>query len=109
MAVPLTRGAILSLPAEERSEGDLANVPAYAQVWAIGFMYAVESWPEDWQPPRDRETAEIAIQASLTGHLVFSTLHTNDAASAVTSPRSTSGAYRRPPLVGPSTELWWTR
>jgi type II secretory ATPase GspE/PulE/Tfp pilus assembly ATPase PilB-like protein/8-oxo-dGTP pyrophosphatase MutT (NUDIX family) len=33
---------------------------------------------------RDRETAEIAIQASLTGHLVFTTLHTNDAASAVT-------------------------
>ena len=33
---------------------------------------------------RDRETAEIAIQSSLTGHLVFSTLHTNDAASAIT-------------------------
>lgn len=33
---------------------------------------------------RDKETAEIAIQASLTGHLVFSTLHTNDAASAIT-------------------------
>ena len=33
---------------------------------------------------RDRETAEIAIQASLTGHLVFSTLHTNDSAGAVT-------------------------
>ena len=33
---------------------------------------------------RDRETAEIAINASLTGHLVFSTLHTNDAPSAVT-------------------------
>ena len=33
---------------------------------------------------RDRETAEIAIQASLTGHLVLSTLHTNDTASAVT-------------------------
>jgi general secretion pathway protein E len=33
---------------------------------------------------RDRETAEIAIQASLTGHLVFSTLHTNDAPGAVT-------------------------
>jgi len=32
---------------------------------------------------RDRETAEIAIQASLTGHLVFSTLHTIDSASAV--------------------------
>jgi general secretion pathway protein E len=33
---------------------------------------------------RDRETATMAIQSSLTGHLVFSTLHTNDAASAVT-------------------------
>ncbi len=33
---------------------------------------------------RDAETAEIAIQSALTGHLVFSTLHTNDAASAVT-------------------------
>jgi type II secretion system protein E len=33
---------------------------------------------------RDKETAEIAIRAALTGHLVFSTLHTNDAAGAVT-------------------------
>ena len=32
---------------------------------------------------RDKETAEIALQAALTGHLVFSTLHTNDAAGAV--------------------------
>ena len=33
---------------------------------------------------RDLETAEIAVQAALTGHLVFSTLHTNDAPSAIT-------------------------
>lgn len=33
---------------------------------------------------RDQETAEMAVQAALTGHLVFSTLHTNDAPSAVT-------------------------
>ena len=33
---------------------------------------------------RDKETAEVAVQAALTGHLVFSTLHTNDAASALT-------------------------
>ncbi len=33
---------------------------------------------------RDQETAEIAVQAALTGHLVFSTLHTNDAPSAIT-------------------------
>ncbi|MGQ9499013.1 MAG: GspE/PulE family protein [Dissulfurimicrobium sp.] len=33
---------------------------------------------------RDAETAEIAVQSALTGHMVFSTLHTNDAASAIT-------------------------
>jgi general secretion pathway protein E len=33
---------------------------------------------------RDLETAEMAVQAALTGHLVFSTLHTNDAPSAIT-------------------------
>ena len=33
---------------------------------------------------RDLETAEIAVQAALTGHLVLSTLHTNDAASTIT-------------------------
>ena len=32
---------------------------------------------------RDQETAEIAVQAAMTGHFVFSTLHTNDAASAI--------------------------
>ena len=34
---------------------------------------------------RDRETAEIALQAALTGHMVLATLHTNDSASAITS------------------------
>ena len=33
---------------------------------------------------RDRETADIAVQASLTGHLVLSTVHTNDAIGAIT-------------------------
>src|SRR5207245_4706535 len=33
---------------------------------------------------RDLETAQIAVQASLTGHMVFSTLHTNDAPSTIT-------------------------
>src|SRR4029078_2088934 len=33
---------------------------------------------------RDKEVADVAIQAALTGHLVFSTLHTNDAPSAIT-------------------------
>ncbi len=40
----------------------------------------IASW---WGETRDLETAQIAIQASLTGHLVFTTLHTNDAPGAV--------------------------
>ena len=43
---------------------------------------------------RDLETAENAIQASLTGHLVFSTLHTNDAAGAFTRGWSTWASSR---------------
>ncbi len=58
-----TRGEVLALPPEERGESDLAALPSYAQVWALGFMYAVESWPEDWAVPRDREAAEMLENA----------------------------------------------
>jgi uncharacterized protein len=54
-----TLGAILALPPEERQAGDTDNLPAYAQVWALGFMFAVENWPEDWEPPRDKDAAAI--------------------------------------------------
>ena len=54
-----TRSAVLALPPEERGEGDLDDLPSYGQVWALGFMYAVESWPEDWEPPRDADAAEM--------------------------------------------------
>lgn len=48
---------------------------------------------------RDSETAEIAMQAALTGHLVFSTLHTNDAAGAI--PRLIDLGVR-PETIGPA-------
>ncbi len=51
---------------------------------------------------RDKETAEIALNASLTGHLVFSTLHTNDAVGAI--PRLIDlGA--KPQILGPALSL----
>src|SRR3569623_1029863 len=53
------RGAILALPADQREPGDADNLPAYAQVWALGFMYAVECWPDEWQPPRDPDAAAM--------------------------------------------------
>jgi len=58
-----TRGAVLALPEAERGETDIAALPGYAQVWALGFMYAVETWPEDWQPPRDPEAARMLDDA----------------------------------------------
>ena len=51
---------------------------------------------------RDRETADIAMQAALTGHLVFSTLHTNDALGAV--PRLVDLGIR-PSTMGPALNL----
>jgi uncharacterized protein len=58
-----TRGAVLALPEAERGDTNLADLPAYAQVWALGFMYAVETWPEDWQPPRDPDAAQMLDSA----------------------------------------------
>ena len=51
------RGAIASLPDEERAEMSGEDIPSFAQVWALGFMFAVENWPQDWEMPRDKEVA----------------------------------------------------
>ena len=58
-----TRGAVAALPEEERGEIDDEDIPSFAQVWALGFMYAVENWPEEWTPPRDKEAAHILDEA----------------------------------------------
>ncbi|MBX3653552.1 MAG: UPF0149 family protein [Ramlibacter sp.] len=58
-----TRGAVLALPEEDRGDTDLAGLPAFAQVWALGFLYAVETWPEDWAPPRDPDAARMLDDA----------------------------------------------
>jgi uncharacterized protein len=49
------RGAVAALPDEERAQMAGEALPSFAQVWAVGFMYAVENWPDEWQPPRDKE------------------------------------------------------
>ena len=53
------RGAVASLTDEQRAEmGDDQEVPSFGQIWALGFMFAVENWPEDWAAPRDKEAAK---------------------------------------------------
>ncbi len=51
------RGAVAMLSDEARAEMADQVLPAYGQVWALGFMFVVENWPEEWEPPRDKETA----------------------------------------------------
>jgi uncharacterized protein len=53
------RGGVAGLPEAERAEIGDADLPAFAQVWALGFMFAVESWPEEWEPPRDKKIAKL--------------------------------------------------
>jgi general secretion pathway protein E len=60
--------------------------PQIGLTFAAGLRHIVRQDPDVIMVGeiRDRETADISIRAALTGHLVFSTLHTNDAPSAVT-------------------------
>ena len=60
--------------------------PAIGLTFAAGIRHIVRQDPDVIMigEIRDRETADIAIRSALTGHFVFSTLHTNDAPSAVT-------------------------
>lgn len=80
------------LTAEEPVEYDIEGIIQVPINEAIGLTFARVLRAFLRQDPdiimvgeiRDLETAEIAVQASLTGHLVFSTLHTNDAPGAIT-------------------------
>jgi general secretion pathway protein E len=60
--------------------------PQIGLTFAAGLRHIVRQDPDVIMVGeiRDRETADIAIRAALTGHMVFSTLHTNDAPSAIT-------------------------
>jgi uncharacterized protein len=58
------RGAVAALPEAERAAMADEQLPSFAQVWAIGFMYAVENWPQEWVPPRDRK-AQKALDSAL--------------------------------------------
>jgi len=51
------RGAVAMLPETERAAMADQALPAFGQIWALGFMFVVENWEEEWAPPRDKETA----------------------------------------------------
>ncbi len=52
------RAAVAELSPEEQGNFEAGELPAFAQVWALGFMFAVESWPDEWAAPRDKDAAK---------------------------------------------------
>ena len=52
------RGAVADMPPAEQAGFKGEDLPAFAQVWALGFMFAVESWPDEWAAPRDKDAAQ---------------------------------------------------
>ncbi len=88
----INRPHINILTAEDPVEYEIGGIHQVAVQPKIGLTFASALRAFLRQDPdvimvgeiRDRETAEIAIHASMTGHLVLSTIHTNDAAGAVT-------------------------
>lgn len=88
----LNRGEVKIITLEDPIEYQLAGVNQVQVQPAIGFDFANGLRSVVRQDPdiimvgeiRDRETASVAMQSALTGHLVFSTVHTNDTPSAYT-------------------------
>jgi uncharacterized protein len=68
-----TRGAMLAQsvatdeppqPGDETAPPvDIRDLPGFAQIWALGFMFVVESWPDEWRAPRDPDAARMLDEA----------------------------------------------
>ena len=83
------RGAVADMPPEEQTKFKGEELPAFAQVWALGFMYAVEYWPEEWAAPRDKDAAKW-----LNGALeAIVAMTEDDTAKPEVSPLSEDGAH----------------
>jgi len=89
------RGAVAALPEAERAEMAGQELPAYGQVWALGFMFVVENWAEEWADPRDKEVAGwlndaldtiVALTEDDTGKPAFS-MHSEDGPPSVSEER----------------------
>jgi uncharacterized protein len=82
------RGAVASLPETGRTEVAGEYLPAFGQIWALGFMYAVEAWPEEWAAPRDKKAAQW-LDASMQSIVA---LTEDDVGEPEVSPFSEDGA-----------------
>ena len=82
------RGAVAEMAPEERVAFKREDLPAFAQVWALGFMFAVESWPDEWTAPRDKDAAKW-LDGALEAVVAMTE---DDTAAPEVSPLSEDGA-----------------
>ena len=82
------RGAVAEMPPEEQTQFKGEDLPAFAQVWALGFMFAVEYWPEEWAAPRDKDAAKW-LNSALEAVVAMTE---DDTAKPEVSPLSEEGA-----------------
>lgn len=82
------RGAVAEMSADEQAGFKGEDLPAFAQVWALGFMFAVESWPDEWVAPRDKDAAKW-LDGALEAVVAMTE---DDAAPPEISPLSEEGA-----------------
>ena len=82
------RGAVAEMPVEEQAKFSRDELPAFAQVWALGFMFAVEYWPEEWAAPRDKDAAKW-LNGALEAVVAMTE---DDTAKPEVSPLSEEGA-----------------
>ncbi|WP_395055486.1 UPF0149 family protein [Polaromonas sp.] len=83
------RSAVADMPPAEQAGFKGEDLPAFAQVWALGFMFAVESWPDEWAAPRDKDAAQWlddALQAVVA-------MTEDDTGKPEVSPLSEDGAH----------------
>jgi len=52
------RGAVACLPEADQAAMQGQELPSFGQVWALGFMFVVENWADEWAAPRDKEAAD---------------------------------------------------
>ncbi len=57
------RGLVARMDDAERADIDMDELPAFAQLWALGFMEVVDLWSDEWAPPRDKEARKLIAQS----------------------------------------------
>jgi uncharacterized protein len=97
------RAMMLSLSPEERAEAMAADeedgpLPAFGQVWALGFMFAVESWPEEWIAPAKDKNAVSALNAALEAIVALTEDDTGPAEVSAFAPDEESGEEPPPSM-----------